>query len=38
VPQSFLLDDRGTITFLSLGEEHWDSPAHRARLEKLLGE
>jgi peroxiredoxin len=36
VPQSFLLDDTGTITYLSLGEEHWDSPTHRQRIEQLL--
>jgi cytochrome c-type biogenesis protein len=38
VPQSFLLDRDGTIVFMSLGEEHWDSQAHRSRLEKLLSE
>jgi peroxiredoxin len=38
VPQSFLLDADGTIVFMSLGEEPWDSPAHRSRIEKLLGE
>jgi peroxiredoxin len=38
VPQSFLLDRSGKIVFLSLGEEHWDSSAHRSRIERLLGE
>jgi len=38
VPQSFLLDRDGTIRYVALGEEHWDSPEHRARIESLLDE
>jgi cytochrome c-type biogenesis protein len=37
VPQSFLLDRNGTIRFVALGEERWDSPEHRERIEALLG-
>jgi peroxiredoxin len=36
VPQSFLLDRAGRVSFVALGEEHWDSPENRARIEKLL--
>lgn len=38
VPQSFLLDRDGTIRFVALGEERWDSPEHRERIESLLEE
>ncbi len=38
VPQSFLLDRDGTIRFVALGEEHWDSAEHRGRIAALLGE
>lgn len=38
VPQSFLLDRDGTIRFVALGEEPWDSPEHRERIEALLEE
>ncbi len=38
VPQSFLLDKRGVIRFVALGEEPWDSPEHVARIEELLAE
>ncbi len=38
VPQSFLLDRRGVVRYISLGEEQWDSPANRARVEALLAE
>lgn len=36
VPQSFLLDKRGVVRFVSLGEVNWDSEANRARIEALL--
>jgi len=36
VPQSFLLDKRGIVRFVSLGEEHWDSETNRARIDALL--
>ncbi len=38
VPQSFLLDRDGTIRYVALGEEHWDSPRNRQRIEQLLGD
>jgi peroxiredoxin len=38
VPQSFLLDRDGTIRYMALGEEQWDTPEHRARIEGLLDE
>jgi cytochrome c biogenesis protein CcmG/thiol:disulfide interchange protein DsbE len=38
VPQSFLLDRRGVIRFIALGEEPWNSPEHVARIEALLAE
>jgi cytochrome c-type biogenesis protein len=38
VPQSFLIDKRGVIRFVALGEEPWDSPGHVARIEELLAE
>ncbi|HET9066413.1 MAG TPA: TlpA disulfide reductase family protein [Gemmatimonadales bacterium] len=38
VPQSFLLDRRGIVRFVSLGEEHWDSDTNRARIEALLAD
>ena len=37
VPQSWLLDARGRIVYVSIGGELWDSPDHRARIEALLG-
>lgn len=37
VPQSFLLDRNGTITWITLGEEHWDAADIRQRIEALLG-
>ena len=36
VPQSFLIDRSGTITFVTLGEEDWDTPELRERIEALL--
>jgi thiol-disulfide isomerase/thioredoxin len=36
VPESFLIDKRGTITYIALGAETWDSPDNRARIEQLL--
>jgi cytochrome c biogenesis protein CcmG/thiol:disulfide interchange protein DsbE len=36
VPESFLLDARGRITYLVLGERKWDTPALRARIESAL--
>ncbi|MGE0347196.1 MAG: TlpA disulfide reductase family protein, partial [Gemmatimonadales bacterium] len=38
VPQSFLIDRRGVLRYITLGEEHWDSEANRARVEALLAE
>lgn len=38
VPQSFLLDRRGNIAWIALGEEDWDSAEHRERIERLLGD
>ncbi len=38
VPQSFLLDRDGTIAWVALGEERWDSAEHRERIERLLGD
>jgi len=38
VPQSFLLDRDGVIRWVELGEEDWRLPAHRERIEKLLGD
>lgn len=38
VPQSFLLDRRGNIAWVALGEEDWDSAEHRERIERLLGD
>lgn len=38
VPQSFLLDRDGIIRWVELGEEDWRLPAHRERIEKLLGD
>jgi cytochrome c-type biogenesis protein len=36
VPESFLIDKRGRITYVALGAEAWDSPANRQRIEHLL--
>jgi peroxiredoxin len=38
VPESFLLDAHGTITYVVLGERKWDSPELRARIEAALDE
>ncbi|MEO8478488.1 MAG: TlpA disulfide reductase family protein [Gemmatimonadota bacterium] len=38
VPQSFLLDKRGIVRFVALGEEQWDSDSNRARIEALLAD
>ena len=37
VPESFLLDRSGRIVYIALGAVTWDSPGHRAQIEKLLG-
>ena len=36
VPESFLIDQRGRITYVALGAESWDSPESRQRVERLL--
>ena len=36
VPESFLIDKRGNITYIALGAEVWDSPENRQRIEQLL--
>lgn len=36
VPESFLVDKRGVITYIALGAEAWDSPENRQRIEQLL--
>lgn len=36
VPESFLIDKRGTITYIALGAEVWDSPENRQRVERLV--
>ena len=36
VPESFLVDKRGVITYIALGAEEWDSPENRQRIERLL--
>jgi thiol-disulfide isomerase/thioredoxin len=36
VPESFLLDKRGNITYIALGGDSWDSPENRQRIERLL--
>jgi thiol-disulfide isomerase/thioredoxin len=38
VPESFLIDKRGMITYIALGAESWDSQDNRARIEHLLAE
>lgn len=38
VPQSYLLDRRGRVVEVALGEERWDSPEHRARITALLAD
>ena len=37
VPQSFLVDRRGVVQWITLGEEDWRRPEHRERIERLLG-
>lgn len=37
VPQSFLVDRRGVVQWVTLGEEDWRRPEHRERIERLLG-
>ncbi|HEY4099393.1 MAG TPA: TlpA disulfide reductase family protein [Gemmatimonadales bacterium] len=36
-PETFVLDRSGRIRDFSLGDETWDSPANRARIERVLG-
>lgn len=36
VPQSFLLDRKGVVRWVELGEEDWRAPEHRERIEALL--
>jgi cytochrome c biogenesis protein CcmG/thiol:disulfide interchange protein DsbE len=36
VPESFLIDRHGRITYMALGAETWDSPESRQRIERLL--
>ncbi|HEY3934173.1 MAG TPA: TlpA disulfide reductase family protein [Gemmatimonadales bacterium] len=36
-PETFVLDRGGRIRDISLGDETWDSPANRARIEGVLG-
>lgn len=36
VPESFLIDKHGRITYVALGAEAWDSPENRQRIERLL--
>lgn len=36
VPESFLLDKRGRISYIALGADVWDSPESRDRIERLL--
>ena len=38
VPESFLIDKHGMITYIALGAETWDSPENRQRIEQLLAE
>ena len=38
VPQSFLVDRRGVVQWITLGEEDWRRPEHRERIERLLGD
>ncbi len=36
VPESYLLDRHGRITYIALGGENWDSPANRQRIARLI--
>jgi cytochrome c biogenesis protein CcmG/thiol:disulfide interchange protein DsbE len=36
VPQTFLLDRRGVVQWITLGEEDWRRPENRERIERLL--
>ncbi len=36
VPQSFLVDRKGRIRYISLGAEHWDSAKNQDRVAELL--
>lgn len=36
VPESFLLDRHGRITYIRLGGEDWDAPPNRQRIARLL--
>jgi peroxiredoxin len=36
VPESFLIDKHGMITYIALGAETWDSAENRQRIEQLL--
>ena len=36
VPESFLVNKQGVITYIALGAEAWDSPENRQRIERLL--
>ena len=36
VPESFLIDKQGVITYIALGADTWDSPEMRQRIELLL--
>lgn len=36
VPQSYLIDRRGVVQWITLGEEDWRRPEHRERIERLL--
>ena len=36
VPESFLIDKQGVITYIALGADAWDSPEMRQRIELLL--
>jgi thiol-disulfide isomerase/thioredoxin len=36
VPESFLIDKHGMITYIALGADDWDSAENRQRIEQLL--
>ena len=36
VPESFLINKHGLITYIALGADAWDSPENRQRIEHLL--
>lgn len=38
VPQTFLVDRRGVVQWITLGEEDWRRPENRERIERLLGD